>query len=207
MQKIKEELISEILWRAKELKNIEFLYENNIHIDVIKIGEIKKEKIINTPASKYILRTAIPLIYAHWEGFFKKSIKLTNIKLDELALDYNKLDNSLLSSLTQDKQAEKFKNTKLLFSDIIINTESNLRWKVLEKFINRYNFNFEKYMKYKNTIEKILAIRNAISHGENSYHFEDISKINEYRIDTLKLMILTKNEVISYLEYKNYYSS
>ena len=64
-----------------------------------------------------------------------------------------------------------------------------------------------KYEKYKSLIEEILKIRNAISHGEDAYHFEDISKIKVYIECTIKLMLLTRNEVVIYLEYQNYYKS
>lgn len=35
---------------------------------------------------------------------------------------------------------------------------------------------------------------------------EDIEMINKYRIISLKLMLLTRDEVIKYLQYKNYYN-
>jgi len=110
-----------------------------------------------------------------------------------------------LSALTLNKHTQKHKYDKLRFNDIVVDTESNLKWKVLEKFANRYNFNLTKFEKYKSLIGEILKIRNAISHGENAYHFEDIEKINRYRENTIKLMLLTRNEVLIYLECHNFY--
>lgn len=202
---IKEDLTSEILWRKKELNNIEKIYNNYVLEEEFSIGSVRKNRIIQTAESKYILRSSVPLIYAHWEGFFKKSIDIIHQNLDAYDIDYNKLDHSVLSALTLNKHTQKYKYDKLRFNDIVVDTESNLKWKVLEKFANRYNFNLTKYEKYKSLIGEILKIRNAISHGENAYHFEDIEKISIYIESTIKLMILTRNEVLIYLEYQNYY--
>ena len=202
---IKEDLTTEILWRKKELQNIKKLYDKNIIQEEINIGSVSKIKITQTAESKYILRSAVPLIYAHWEGFFKKSIDIIHQELDTYSVDYNKLDHSILAALTLNKHTEEYKFKELKFNDIIVNMESNLKWKVLEKFTNRYNLNLKKYEKYKSVIQEILKVRNAISHGENAYHFEDITKINDYINNTIKLMLLTRNEVMTYLEYQNYY--
>jgi len=202
---VKTELTEEILWRYKELKNIKRLYNANLTKQIFQVGNGTITKTKNTSESKYILRSSIPLIYAHWEGFFKKSIKLLHQELDLLSTDYNKLDNTLLSILTKDKDINKYKKDKFKFIEISINTESNLSWKVLEKFSIRYNFNLKRFEKYKTTIEQVLKARNGISHGENAYHFDDFSKINEYINVITKLMIVTKNSVINCLKYKNYY--
>lgn len=199
------ELTQEILWRHKELKNIKKLYEANLIKEIIKIGNTDIEKIKNTSESKYILRSSVPLIYAHWEGFFKKSIELLHKELDLISTDYNKLDNVLLSILTKDKHTNKYKNCNFKFTEILIDTESNLSWKILEKFSIRYNFNLKRFEKHKDTLEQLLKTRNGISHGENAYHFEDFSKIEEYLIVTTKLMIITKNSVVNCLKYKKFY--
>jgi len=127
---IKEELSLDILWRYQELTNIKKIYVTNL----TKTTIMGIERTQNTSESKYILRSAVPMIYAHWEGFFKKSIEVLNHELDQIDIDLNKLDNILLASLCRDKHNEKYKNIKLNFSDIIIDTESNISWKVIEKF-------------------------------------------------------------------------
>jgi hypothetical protein len=201
---LKDELMSEILWRYKELKNIKILYDSNVNYK--KIGESNFVSVENTRQSKYILRSSIPLIYAHWEGFFKKSIELLNYELDKINnINYNRLNNILLVSLVKDKHADKYLHNKFLFSEIIIDTESNLSLKVIKKFSKRYNFNFNDFYKQKHIIEQLLKVRNGISHGENAYHFNDFKKIQEYINTVISLMIIVKNNVINCLKYKKYY--
>lgn len=202
---IKLELNNEILWRYKEVKNIIKLFEQHSQKEIISIGSYQKERIINTPESKYILRSAIPMIYAHWEGFFKKAIELLNSHLDIIEIDFNKLNIMLLSILLKDKHTQKSLDMRLKFTEIIIDTKSNLDWKVLEKFLYRYNLNRENFEKYSAKINELVKIRNGIAHGENAYHFEDIQKIDDYLLLVIKLMIITKTSVINCLKYKKYY--
>jgi hypothetical protein len=200
-----EELENEILWRYKELKNIKKLYFNNITKNAIKIGSSKKIKINNTPESKYILRSSIPLIYAHWEGYFKKAIQVLNKELDSSIVDFNNLNTMLLSILSRDKHNKKYVSHQLRFSEIILDTESNLNWDVLEKFLYRYNLRIKEFEKYSPKINQLVKIRNGISHGENAYHFDDFSQIEEYIQLVIRLMIITKQSLINCIIYKSYY--
>lgn len=202
-----EELQNEILWRYKELKNIKKLYFKNVTNIIITIGSTQKNKIVNTPESKYILRSSIPLIYAHWEGYFKKAIQLLNIELDSTEVDFNNLNTMLLSILSKDKFSKKYMSHKLKFSEIILDTESNLNWDVLEKFLCRYNLRKKEFEKYSNKITQLVKMRNGISHGENAYHFEDFSQINEYIELVIKLMLITKQSLMNCIIYKSYYKS
>jgi len=202
---IKEQINFEIAWRYKELKNIEKLYFSNLENRELRIGNSIRNTFENTPQSKYILRSSIPLIYAHWEGFFKKSIELLNSELDNIIIDFNKLNNLLLVHLTKDKHKEEYLNKDFKFSEMIVDTESNLSWKVIKKFFLRYGFDIKNILKHKVDIEKLLKIRNGISHGENAYHFEKFENVEIYIKATIRLMILIRNMIINCLIYKTYY--
>ena len=202
---IDKELNNEILWRYKELKNISRLFEKHTKKELITIGTIQKERISNTAESKYILRSAIPIIYAHWEGFFKESIKKLNNYLDNSKVDLNKLNTMLLSILSKDKHNKDYLNYKLEFSRIIIDTDSNLDWKVLQKSLYRYNLNIKNFEKYSSKLTELVKIRNGISHGENAYHFDNIDKINEYLFLVIRLMIVTRKSIVECICYKQYY--
>jgi len=202
---IKRELDDEILWRYKELKNISSLFKYHTKKEIVEIGRIRKERIHNTSESKYILRSAIPIIYAHWEGFFKESIIRLNDYLDTLEIDFNRLNTIMLSILSKDKQTVKYLSYELKFTKIVLDTNSNVDWKVLQKFLYRYNLNVKKFEKYSAKLNELVKIRNGISHGENAYHFDDISEINSYLQLVTRLMIITKNSVIDCLTFELYY--
>ena len=202
---VKEELMAEILWRYKELKNIKKLYYDAIKYKNIRVGSKIISQTIITSRSKYILRSSFPMIYAHWEGFFKVSIGLLNSQLDKQNIDLNKINNALLMAFSKDKHKEKHENKKLYFKDILIDTESNLSWKVVQKFSNRYGFNIDQFLKYKNNLEILLKIRNGISHGDNAYHFESYEDINKYFYTSVQAMLILKSEIINCLKYEKFY--
>ena len=200
-----EELMSEILWRYKELKNIKYLYNNSVTYENIKVGSQTIVKKVISSHSKYILRSSFPMIYAHWEGFFKSSIILLNKQLDKKEVDFNKINNALLMAISKDKHKDEYKNKKLYFEHIVINTESNLSWKVVQKFSIRYGFNIHKLSKYRIDLEQLLKIRNGISHGENAYHFDSYDIIDKYILISIKLMLILKSEIIYCLKYEKFY--
>ena len=72
-----------------------------------------------------------------------------------MELDLNNIDNSLLSLLFKDKHTIAYKNKRLQFKDIVIDTGSNLDWKRLEKLLNIYNFKKTYFEKYKDDINKL----------------------------------------------------
>lgn len=202
---LKNELNEEILWRYKELKNIRRLYLAHLKNEALQVGSTSISRQLNTKESKYILRSSMPMIYAHWEGFFKIAITLLNKELDSLKLDYNCLNNALLSTLTKDKHTVEYKTSELKFSNMLIDLESNLSWKVIQKFCTIYNFRQANFLKYQTDLGELLKIRNGISHGENSYHFENYESVEKYLKIVLKLMLITKHSVVECLYYKNYY--
>jgi hypothetical protein len=202
---LKNELNEEILWRYKELKNIHRLYLAHLKNETLKVGSTSISRQLNTRESKYILRSSMPIIYAHWEGFFKIAINLLNKELDSSKPDYNRLNNALLATLTKDKHTAKYKTSDLKFSDMLIDLESNLSWKVVQKFCNIYNLRQANFSKYQIDLGELLKIRNGISHGENSYHFENYESVEKHLKIVLQLMLITKHSVVECLYYEKYY--
>jgi hypothetical protein len=201
LKKINEELKLEYEWRYKDLNNIKEIFNDNISLEKrqFNIYSLKKNY-----KSKFVLRTGILLIYAHWEGYFKFCIRTINKELDSITVDLNKLDISLLELLCKHKHTLKYKNNNLKFEDILIDTGSNLDWKRLEKIINIYNFDKKSFEKYKSDINNLVKIRNGIAHGENSYHFEEFKVINKYLNAVRDLMLLSRYSTIKFLKLKKY---
>ena len=180
---------------------IKKIYKDNI---------TRKRKISNiyvillNSKSKFILRNGILSLYSHWEGYFKFCLNLINERLDLLDIDLEKIDNSLLSLLFKDKHTMKYKNRKILFKEIVIETGSNLDWKRLEKLLDIYNFDKKIYKKYKSNINKLVKIRNGIAHGENAYHFENYESINNLVKMVNDLMFLSRWDTIKFFKLKKY---
>lgn len=49
-----------------------------------------------------------------------------------------------------------------------IDTKSNLNSKVLKEICEKFLFNFNAFSTYTSDIDRLVGIRNAIAHGENS---------------------------------------
>jgi len=201
LKTLNEELKLELEWRYKEIENIKSIYKNNITIQqrISNIYDISANK-----EAKFILRSGILILYAHWEGYFKYCINEINDKLDTLCLDLNEVNNLLLSLLFKDKHKLEYRDKQILFKDIIIDTGSNLDWKRLEKLLDIYNFNKKQFEEYKFQINTLVKIRNGIAHGENAYHFDNYYSINKL-ISTVKdLMFLSRYNTIIFFKLKKY---
>ena len=200
LKTLNEELSLELKWRYKEIGNIKQIYKENIISE--KIFNVFRIRL--NEQSKFILRNGILILYAHWEGYFKFCLQTINSKLDFMYVDLNKIDNSLLSLLYKDKHTLKYKNKKVLFEEIVIDTGSNLDWKRLEKLLDIYNFNKRQFKKYEREINQLVKIRNGIAHGENAYHFDDYQSISKYIIAVLNLMLISRLNTINFFKLKKY---
>jgi hypothetical protein len=200
IKSLNEELSLELHWRYIEIYNIKCIYKDNIELE----KKFNKFRIKLNRRSKFILRTSILILYAHWEGYFKFCLKTINNKLDLLNVDLNELDNSLLSILYKDKHTIDYKKRKILFEEINIDTGANLDWKRLEKLLSIYNFNKKQFEKYESEINKLVKIRNGIAHGENAYHFDNYKSISKYVKIVLELMLMTRLNSINFFKLNKY---
>lgn len=141
----------------------------------------------NSIVSKTLLRSAIPIIYAHWEGFVKESslfyvnyISTKRLKFKEhlsgiLAL-YVKAQYLSKESHTDFEKALQICN--FLQNDMDergdiyslpspVKTKSNLNSDVLKEIMEVLNLDYSKFEGYEVLINsKLLEARNKIAHGE-----------------------------------------
>ena len=129
-------LDEEFSWRRKEL----FLLKS-------KIPTIKN------PLQSVMLRSALPLLYAHWEGFVKLTMSYylefvsnKHLKNEELNSTFLALSlQNKLGDLTNSTFENRVKIIDLLFTDLskksnipkknIVNTKSNLKFEVLVEIL------------------------------------------------------------------------
>jgi len=201
LKELNEELSLELQWRYKEILMIKEIYKDNIFLSH-RISNIYTIQLNNK--SKFILRNGVLSLYAHWEGYFKFCLSLINEKLDILDINLENIDNALLSLLFKDKHTIKYKNKKILFKEINIDTGANLNWKKLEKLLDIYNFEKKAFKKYESNINKLVRIRNGIAHGENSYHFENYKNISNLVNTVNDLMFLSRWNTIKFFKLRKY---
>ena len=158
-----------ISWRKKELTNLRFMIQRaRSHEEVT------------------LLRAAICLLYAHWEGFIGSAatayicfVVSRRLRLHDLAPNFLAL--GLLSNIQQPEQSRvvtlHYHLTNYLASDLperfnidcekAINTRSNLNSRVLKEILQYVGIDSTEYEK-KNAIldERLLRNRNSVAHGE-----------------------------------------
>jgi hypothetical protein len=197
-------IIEDISWRTAELQQIELASD--------KLSDVEK---------RVLLKSAIPLIYAHWEGFIVSSVKsifdfLNKSELESYLLCDNLLTTAYEQSLTSivassgfDKRRKHLKTIQNMLGQKVkfenkIDTRSNLKFEILEEICEKLNINIAKFKEYKSVLNRLVDIRNSIAHGENSFVFEDYDSIQEYVVLLEELMLIFVQEIKEFLEDEKY---
>ena len=199
-----EDISADIQWRNNELNSLKLISKN-----------------LNDNELRLFLKSCIPLIYAHWEGFVVSSLKLVFSYLNSLKLNskdycdiylttaYEQTLKSLDDSTAYERRKKHLVKLYTEFSKVVklknkIDTKSNLTFQVLEEICLKTNLNINKFEEYKEELNELVSIRNSISHGENSYIFETFDDIKKY-IELLEnLMLDFQSELQDLLKDKNY---
>ena len=154
-------------WRRKELKIIK---------DQIPLK--------SNPIQNASLRFSVPILYAHWEGFVKKSCELylefvakkylkhSELKPQFVALSLSKkLGNLEIKNIEEKTKAVEFligqinKNSNMLTKNVI-QTKSNLRYHVFEEILFIIGIDESKFSNKKSLINDLVDARNNIAHGD-----------------------------------------
>lgn len=181
-------------WRRKELKII-------------------KDQIPSSPSPKQsaALRFCVPILYAHWEGFVKKSCELylefvakkylkhSELKPQFIALSLSKtLGNLEIKNIEERTKAVEFlineidKNSNMLTKNVI-QTKSNLRYSVLEEILFIIGIDETNFAHKRSLINDLVDARNNIAHGD--YLRVEYEAYNLMHQDTQQLMELLKTEI------------
>lgn len=186
---------AEIAWRKKELSYLK--------------GNVKE----NSPNYKTHLRSAIVLLYAHWEGFIKNSCELYLSYIKSQKLKYNELSENIIA-LSLKYNLKDFEQTNkstihcqivdFLLNNLnqratipdnnIIKTGSNLNSKILKEILTTVGLDYKEYELKNNLLDLVLLKnRNSIAHGEDI----ELNEINctELYSDILAIMDDIKNRL------------
>jgi hypothetical protein len=168
-----EELILELdeglAWRKKEMSALRFAVQNSADSD-----------------QPFMIRAAIALIYAHWEGYIKdvatrylKYVGKRRLRYSELAdpfaaLGIRKEVGQLVSSVEPVDYIEAYRGflerqriESSLPDDNVIDTGSNLNYRRFRRILTMVGIDCTRYETREAMIdEKLLKSRNNIAHGE-----------------------------------------
>lgn len=198
------ELETEKEWRTKELTDIKLIY-------MFMSRQLSNQKYL-----KLYLKMNIPMIYAYWEGFVVASYKIVFDYLNRLELEPRITTIKLLTYANQGsynslKGKHSFKQKCEFtdkFLDILdnkiqiknrIDTKSNLKYNVLVDLLQIFEIDTNAFGEYQPALDKLVNIRNAIAHGENSINvtFDDVLYFINIITEIMDKLIL---ELIDYVE-------
>lgn len=192
-----EELTLDIKWRAKEFLNVreaiskfstELENYNGMILRKEFTEEHRQEKDRIVDELLFFCRMSLPLIYAHWEGFFKhslraylKHISTSEVNLSELTCEIiaYKLDAFMKklqgkASFTHKKEfvseyAEKMSSiAKFSKGELKVDTRSNLNYEVVNELCEKFVLDIKQFSPHESIIDRLVNQRNSICHGENS---------------------------------------
>lgn len=187
-------LDQEFSWRRKELS-------------VLK-SKIPTQK---NPLQAAMLRSALPLLYAHWEGFIKISMSYylehvarKYLRHEELNINFITLSlQNKLGELGENSFEKRIKIIELLYTEYdkrsniphknIIQTMSNLRFDILEEILLILDLSDPYIRGKKELINDLVSTRNHIAHGE--YSAIDYLTFENIYTDMIALMQHIKDKI------------
>ena len=204
-KRVLNEIETDKNWRNLELKKIEIICQ----------------KLDNRELNRLILKSTIPMIYAHWEGFVVSSLRKINKYLSSLEYHYNDFHINLLTNAYEEniKNLEnslgydkKIKHLNIIFEILTsnvkfsgkIDVKSNLKFQVLQDICLKFNLNIDNFKEYKRDLENLIKIRNAIAHGESAYTFENYRDIEKYIKLLSNLMDIFHLEIEDFFKNEKY---
>lgn len=183
-------------WRKKELTTIKTNVEKS-----------------NSKLESTAIRSAIVLLYAHWEGFIKiaseayleyvisKKLKYKDLSINFVALSVRqKLANFELSSKsTVHEQVVQFlyscdNETATIVKEHVIKTKSNLNSIILKEMMATIGLDYSHYSTKANLIdEQLLNYRNNVAHGQ--FMFIDSKEYLDLHDEIRKMMENYKTDI------------
>lgn len=195
---LEEALDNDLAWRKHEISLI--------------TGQVSKSK---NRIRLTLIRAAIALMYAHWEGHVKKAAQIYLTYLNHKAPKYSEMkDNfchiSLYERFEEGFSIKKYASQKEIFEYIssglscnfkvncekVVDTESNLKSNVFLNLMYQLGLETAQFELKKNFIDqKLIKNRNAISHGERISE-QELEEAYDEIVKNLLFMIQTVHNMI-----------
>ncbi len=198
LEDLSDKLAQDLAWRKRELAEIKSLVE--------------AKKDVSDQRHKVLVRSAVCILYSHWEGFVKLAANayVEYVRLKKLT--YQDISTNFLALAMKEKLKEAKETNKpslyipvcqFLISELNercslpkdpISTASNLNSEILKEIADILGIDFSPYLtKSKLIDEKLLKTRNKIAHGE--YSGVDRNEYIELHQETINLLDLFKNQI------------
>ncbi len=198
LEDLSDKLAQDLAWRKRELAEIKSLVE--------------AKKDVSDQRHKVLVRSAVCILYSHWEGFVKLAANayVEYVRLKKLT--YQDISTNFLALAMKEKLKEAKETNKpslyipvcqFLISELNercslpkdpISTASNLNSEILKEIADILGIDFSPYLtKSKLIDEKLLKTRNEIAHGE--YSGVDRNEYIELHQETINLLDLFKNQI------------
>jgi len=199
--------------KVKTLSDMQNALDQEMGWRIKEIGVFKVAAGKNGPQHKPYVRAGVALLYAHWEGFIKKSSEIYLSYVESRALRYRELKSCFvvfglkgrLNTLVESRRSlPNIEAMDFIFSQLdetaklqishAVNTESNLTSSVFSNIATSLNIDTSTYETKFNLIDSSLVNRrNKIAHGE----FLDIkaSEFSSLVDEILTLMRLYKTDI------------
>lgn len=191
LDQLSSTLDHQLAWRKKELADLKSL------VDLAPS---------NTRRRSVLLRSAITILYAHWEGFVKSSASAYLEFVSLKKLNYNQLSSNFIALAFKDKlklieetqkptlyiecldfiRSELDNRSQIPYKDVI-KTNSNLSSSILKEIIILLGFDYSFYESKAELIDtRLLKNRNTVAHGEYlELELEDYIELHHQIIDMM----------------------
>ncbi len=205
LTKLQDQLDKEFSWRIKEIADLKSAVKSN-----------------RSTSASTLIRAGVPLLYAHWEGFVKKSVEAyinfvscQKLKLSELSSNFVTLGvKNQLQTITSSRKTKanieivEFFRSGMLSSSPLrlsagVNTCSNLSSTVFENIAETVGINCSNYeARYKFIDSSLLERRNNIAHGE--FLELDVESFRNLADEVIVLLRIVKNDIQNLASLGNY---
>lgn len=198
LEDLSDRLAQDLAWRKRELAEIKSLVE--------------AKKDVSDQRHKVLVRSAVCILYSHWEGFVKLAANayVEYVRLKKLT--YQDISTNFLALAMKEKLKEaKETNKPSLYIPVCdffiselnqrcnlpkdpISTASNLNSDILKDITDILGIDFSEYKtKSKLIDEKLLKTRNEVAHGK--YSGVDRNEYIELHQEIINLLDLFKNQI------------
>ncbi|AFZ34812.1 hypothetical protein Sta7437_1242 [Stanieria cyanosphaera PCC 7437] len=196
-EQLSDRLSNDLAWRKKELSEVKSLVET---------------KSFSDSKHKALIRSAICLLYAHWEGFVKLAansyleyVRMQKLCYQELATNFLAL--AMKERLKEAKETNKPSlyipvcnffldelNQRCKLPEDAISSASNLSSEIFKEIIYILGIDFSPYSTKSVLIDtKLLKTRNEIAHGE--YSLFDKEEYIELHKEVIAMLDIFRNQI------------